>query len=65
MTAIWSRRDGIIAAEAARGQLNQSDKAVEVSSSHMGFGVSRRGTRAAVREIVRFLSEIEGAESRH
>ena len=63
--AIWSRRDGIIAAEAARGQPDQSDKAVEVSSSHMGFGVSRRGTRAAVREIVRFLSEIEGAESRH
>jgi dienelactone hydrolase len=63
--AIWSRRDGIVAAEAARGQPGQSDKAVEVSSSHMGFGVSRRGTRAAVREIVRFLEEVEGAESRH
>jgi hypothetical protein len=28
----------------------------------MGFGVSRRGTRAAVREIVRFLDELEEAE---
>jgi hypothetical protein len=25
----------------------------------MGFGVSRRGTRAAVREIIRFLDEVE------
>jgi pimeloyl-ACP methyl ester carboxylesterase len=57
--AIWSRRDGIIAAEAARGQPDESDKAVEISSSHMGFGVSRRGTRAAVREIIRFLDEVE------
>jgi hypothetical protein len=29
----------------------------------MGFGVSGRGTRAAVREIVRFLEEIEAPES--
>jgi pimeloyl-ACP methyl ester carboxylesterase len=63
--AIWSRRDGIVAAEAARGKDGERDKAVEVSSSHMGFGVSRRGTRAAVEEIVRFLEEIERGESRH
>lgn len=62
--AIWSRRDGIVAAEAARGKPGERDKAVEVSSSHMGFSVSARGTRSAVREIVRFLKEIEGAESR-
>ena len=41
------------------------DKAVEVDSSHMGFAVSKKGTRAAVREIVRFLREIEAPESRH
>jgi pimeloyl-ACP methyl ester carboxylesterase len=63
--AIWSQRDGIVAPRAARGLTHESDKAVEVSSSHMGFGVSRRGTRAAVREIVRFLDEIEEAESHH
>ncbi|HET7316352.1 MAG TPA: alpha/beta fold hydrolase [Sphingomicrobium sp.] len=69
--AIWSRRDGIVAPEAARGLTHESDKAVEVRSSHMGFGVSRRGTRAAVTEIVRFLQEVESSgtgmssESRH
>lgn len=57
--AIWSRQDGIVAAEAARGKEGERDKAVEVSSSHMGFGVSRRGTRAAVYEIMRFLEEVE------
>jgi pimeloyl-ACP methyl ester carboxylesterase len=63
--AIWSRRDGIVAARTARGLARESDRAVEISSSHMGFGVSRRGTRAAVREIVTFLDEMEGAESHH
>jgi hypothetical protein len=63
--AIWSRRDGIVAAEAARGKDGERDKAVEVDSGHMAFGVSRRATRAAVREIARFLEEIEAVESRH
>lgn len=61
--AIWSRRDGIVAAEAARGKEGERDKAVEIGSSHMGFAISRRGTRAAVGEIVRFLEEIEAPES--
>jgi hypothetical protein len=30
----------------------------------MGFAVSKKGTRAAAREIVRFLEEIEDSESR-
>lgn len=63
--AIWSRRDGIVAAEAARGKEGERDKAVEVDCGHMAFGVSARATRAAVREIVRFLEEIEAPESRH
>jgi predicted alpha/beta hydrolase family esterase len=62
--AIWSRRDGIVAAEAARGKPEESDKAVEVNSGHMAFGVSQRATRAAVREIVRFLEEAESSSSR-
>jgi pimeloyl-ACP methyl ester carboxylesterase len=57
--AIWSRRDGIVAVRAARGLADESDKHVETTSSHMGFGVSRTGTRDAVREIVRFLGETE------
>ncbi len=57
--AIWSRRDGIVAAPSARGTEETCDKAVEVDSTHMGFAVSRKGTRLAVVEIVRFLDEAE------
>ena len=63
--AIWSRRDGIVAAEAARGKPEESDKSVEIGSSHMGFGVSARATREAVGQIVAFLKEIEGSELHH
>ena len=62
--AIWSRRDGIVGVPSARGTEETRDFAVEVSSTHMGFAVSKRGTRAAVAEIVRFLDEFEGSESR-
>lgn len=63
--ALWSRRDGIVAAAAARGLEHESDRALEIDCNHMGFGVSARATRAAVEEIGRFLDEIEGPESRH
>jgi len=62
--AIWSSRDGIVGVASARGTNDTRDKAVEVSSTHMGFAVSKKGTRAAAREIVRFLEEIEDSESR-
>ncbi len=61
--AIWSHRDGIVAGEAARGKAGERDKAVEIDSGHMAFGVSRRATRSAVCEIVKFLKEIEDSES--
>ena len=60
--AIWSRRDGIVGAPSARGTEHTRDKAVEVATTHMGFAVSRRGSRAAVREIVRFLDQVEHGE---
>ena len=63
--ALWSRRDGIVAVPSACGTAETCDKAVEVDSSHMGFAVSKKGTRQAVAEIVKFLDETEGAESRH
>ena len=53
--AIWSRHDGIIAARAAYGLPGERDHAVELDSPHMGFAVSRRVTRAVVREIDSFL----------
>ncbi len=55
--AMWSRRDGIVAVRAARGLAEESDQAVELNCGHMDFGVSRRATRVAVREIVRFVGD--------
>lgn len=61
--ALWSRRDGIVGIPSARGTEQTRDKHVEVDSTHMGFAVSKKGTRQAVREILRFLDEIEAPES--
>ena len=55
--ALWSRKDGIVAVPAARGTEKTRDAAVEVDTNHMGFAVSTKGTRAAVREMVRFLDQ--------
>ncbi|MEO6199323.1 MAG: alpha/beta fold hydrolase [Sphingomicrobium sp.] len=55
--ALWSRKDGIVAASAARGLPDESDQAVELKCNHMAFGVSARATRAAVDAITRFLTE--------
>lgn len=63
--ALWSRRDGIIGAPAARGTDRTSDKAVQLDSSHMGFAMSPKDARAAVAEIVRFLKGVEASESHH
>ena len=60
MLALWSRRDGIVAPGSARGSAEARDCECELDCSHMGFAVSPQGTRAAVREILRFL---EGGES--
>jgi pimeloyl-ACP methyl ester carboxylesterase len=62
--ALWSRGDGIVGAPSARGTEATRDKAVEVDTSHMGFAMSPNGARATVAEIVRFLGEVEGSESR-
>jgi alpha-beta hydrolase superfamily lysophospholipase len=40
--ALWSRRDGIVSVRSARGLEGESDRQVELSCSHMGFGVSGR-----------------------
>ena len=57
--ALWSRKDGIIAAASARGTDQARDKEIEVDCGHMAFAVSRRSARRAVREIVAFLKESE------
>ena len=55
--ALWSRRDGIVGAASARGEAHCRDREVEMDCSHMGFGVSRRATRRAAKEITRFLKD--------
>ena len=57
--ALWSRRDGIVAPRAAYGLPEESDLAVELNCNHMGFAVSASGTRAVVRETMRFLTARE------
>lgn len=61
--ALWSRSDGIVAAPSARGTHATCDKAVEIRSTHMGFALSRQRTREVVREISRFLEEVDGLDS--
>jgi pimeloyl-ACP methyl ester carboxylesterase len=53
--AIWSAKDGIVAPRAARGLDHERDKAVEIGCSHMAFGIGKKATRRAVREIDTFL----------
>jgi fermentation-respiration switch protein FrsA (DUF1100 family) len=38
--ALWSRRDGIVAVDAARGRPGERDAERELACSHMGFAVS-------------------------
>ena len=40
--ALWSRRDGIVAAGCARGEPNESDAQIELDCGHMSFAVSGR-----------------------
>jgi len=58
--AMWGRRDGIVAASAARGRPDEVDKAVEIDTHHMGFAVYRPALSRVVAEISAFLTEAEG-----
>ena len=59
--ALWSRRDGIVAPAAARGQAHEVDKSVEIDTHHMGFAVQRPALSRIIVEIRTFLTEVEGA----
>ena len=58
--ALWSRRDGIVAPNAARGRDHERDKAVEIDTYHTGFTVHRPVLSQVVSEIRSFLAEAEG-----
>jgi pimeloyl-ACP methyl ester carboxylesterase len=52
--AIWSRRDGIVAVCAARGEPGESDRDLELDCSHMGFAVSGKAYPRIVEAIRSF-----------
>lgn len=60
--AVWSKRDGIVGVPSARGTHESRDAEAEVNTTHMGFAVSKNGTRAAVREILRFLDGTDASK---
>ncbi|TMJ16867.1 MAG: hypothetical protein E6G94_02995 [Alphaproteobacteria bacterium] len=58
--AIWSSRDGIVAPYAARGEAGESDKSLEIPTTHMGFAVSGSAYPKIVEAIRDFASLSEG-----
>lgn len=52
--ALWSRKDGIVAVCAARGEPGESDSQQELDCSHMGFAVSGRAYPKIVQAIRNF-----------
>jgi pimeloyl-ACP methyl ester carboxylesterase len=54
--AIWSRRDGIVAPAAARGEEGERDAELELDSSHMGFAVSGRSYPCIVEAVRGFAA---------
>ena len=71
--AFWSRRDGIVAPNAARGRDHEIDLAVEIDTYHVGAVLWRPALSRIVSEVEAFLAEKEAhpplckrpAESRH
>ncbi|HKY81984.1 MAG TPA: alpha/beta fold hydrolase [Sphingobium sp.] len=49
--ALWSRRDGVILPECARGRAGERDRSIEVDCTHMGFAVAPEGILAVGRAL--------------
>jgi pimeloyl-ACP methyl ester carboxylesterase len=55
--ALWSRRDGIVAVAAARGEEGERDRHLELDCGHMGFAVSSRAYPKIVAALRTFAAE--------
>ena len=44
--ALWSRRDGVVLPECAKGRRGERDSAIEVDCTHMGFAAAPEGIAA-------------------
>jgi pimeloyl-ACP methyl ester carboxylesterase len=51
--ALWSPRDGVIAARSACGRAGERDRAVALRCTHLGFAHSAEAIRAVARELDR------------
>ncbi|WP_188061925.1 esterase/lipase family protein [Sphingobium sp. KCTC 72723] len=49
--ALWSRRDGVILPECAKGRTGERDAAMEVDCTHMGFAAAPEGIAAVGRAL--------------
>jgi pimeloyl-ACP methyl ester carboxylesterase len=58
--SFWSRRDGIVAASAARGREGEVDHAIEIDTYHVGAILWRPALVRIAAEVERFLTRIEG-----
>ena len=63
--AFWSRRDGIVAPRAARGDECHTDRAIEIDTRHMAFAVWRPVLSRIMRDINGFIHEVEGEAPAH
>lgn len=57
--ALWSRRDGLIAPAAARGEPGERDREQELDCRHMGYAVSGRAFPAIIRALSDFQASLE------
>jgi len=55
--AIWSLRDGIVAAAAARGKCGESDRQLELDERHLSLARARAGIRLVGRVLAEELSD--------
>ena len=50
--AIWSRNDGVIAIDSARGHAEESDRMVELECGHFGFAYVDEAVNAVIDCVV-------------
>ncbi|WP_299329710.1 alpha/beta hydrolase [Parasphingopyxis sp.] len=52
-TALWSRRDGVIPGDCARGAAGEADRTIELDCRHMDFASDRRSLAAILQTLAR------------
>ncbi|MBW0143803.1 esterase/lipase family protein [Sphingomicrobium clamense] len=58
--AFWSREDGIVAPNAARGSKDEVDRAIEIDTHHIGVVLYRPALSQVCHQVRGFVEECEG-----